>query len=315
MISENDVSVLIPLFRGRAFLERSVRTALHTGAAEVIVSDDASNDGACDTLAAWGEPRLRIIKQRENIGLWPNHLALLRAASTPHVKFLQQDDYIAVGGLKSLMNQMTSQTAVVSALPVYEDLSSGHRREVFKLSTVRRWTSDEYMSRLRSHGNELGNPSFTLFRKSALPHDAAAWDTGVSADLVANVTAASRGEVVLVPAGPIVIGEHPRRDTHQQPLEFRFQQCVNTAHCLRIHPDRRVRAYARFFAITEGVGWLIALRGAMRRGMKPHRNWMGDIGRIICPALSWGLLLEMGVLYRAFSIKFGKRNGRELDCD
>ena len=62
-VDEADVSVLIPTYRRGSCIESTVRSALSTGAGEVIVSDDASDDDTVEALRRIVDPRLLIVVQ------------------------------------------------------------------------------------------------------------------------------------------------------------------------------------------------------------------------------------------------------------
>ena len=68
-----------------------MRSALSTGAGEVIVSDDASDDDTVEALRRIVDPRLLIVVQPRRLSLWPNHRAALLLATRPWIKFLQDD--------------------------------------------------------------------------------------------------------------------------------------------------------------------------------------------------------------------------------
>src|SRR4051794_19839314 len=112
-LPESDVSILIPSYRRPAMTRKAVELALMTGAGEILVSDDASGDGTVEALADLRDFRLRIVTQPKNLGLWPNHLALLRMATRPWAKFLQNDDWLEVGGLARMVEEIGPQTSVV----------------------------------------------------------------------------------------------------------------------------------------------------------------------------------------------------------
>jgi glycosyltransferase involved in cell wall biosynthesis len=62
---------------------------------EIIVSDNASTDGTSALLATISDRRLRVIRQKSNIGLLPNWNACLTAAKGDYIVFVSDDDRIA----------------------------------------------------------------------------------------------------------------------------------------------------------------------------------------------------------------------------
>src|SRR5215510_9299074 len=112
-VTEADVSVLIPSYRRPQMTLTAVECACSTGAGEILVSDDASNDGTVEALRAVRDDRLRIVVQPVNLGLWRNHLVLLRMATRPWLKFIQNDDRIAPNGLRNMVDAIGPSTSIV----------------------------------------------------------------------------------------------------------------------------------------------------------------------------------------------------------
>lgn len=93
------VTVGIPTYNRADLLAEAVASALAQDhpAVEVVVSDNASTDGTealCRGLAAQ-EPRLRYIRQDENIGATANFKAVLAAARGDYFMWLTDDDLVA----------------------------------------------------------------------------------------------------------------------------------------------------------------------------------------------------------------------------
>lgn len=91
------ITIAIPTFNRAAWLRGCVESALAQSYPnfEVLVSDNASTDGTPDVLQAFGDPRLRVVRQAGNIGLMPNWNACLAAAKGEYIVFVPDDDRIA----------------------------------------------------------------------------------------------------------------------------------------------------------------------------------------------------------------------------
>ena len=91
------VSVVMPCFNGRAFVEQAVRSALgqdYTNV-ELIVVDDGSTDGSREVLARLASEfagRMTVLQQ-DNQGPYPARNTGLRHARGTLVAFLDADDY------------------------------------------------------------------------------------------------------------------------------------------------------------------------------------------------------------------------------
>lgn len=253
-VNEGDVSILIPTYHRGPWIESTVRSALSTGAGEVIVSDDASDDGTVEAVRRIVDHRLLIVVQPRRLGLWPNHRAALLLATRPWIKFLQDDDWLAPDALRQMLAHVGPETTIVSGLPIIEDWATGQRFAHFQLREPVCWSAGEYLPRFVIVGNsELGNPSCTLFRSDVLDRSEAAWDDEMSWDLAANVVAAARGEVVLLPPGLVTVGHHQGQDTYQQSIRKSYVRFTNTIEYLRSCSDMSVRGIAERIACTEGL--------------------------------------------------------------
>ena len=312
--TEADVSVLIPSYRRPLMTLAAVEWACSTRAGEILVSDDASNDDTLETLQSVRDGRLRIVAQPLNLGLWRNHFALLRMATRPWVKFLQNDDRISSDGLRLMVEAIGPETSVVSSLDLLQDAKTNELQRVFELSQTRRWTSDEYLRRLLVFGNELGSPTSTLFRADALERSEEAWSNDKSSDLISNVMAASRGEVVLLPPGATITVDHEGRDTHVGSWELSHKRLLNTVRYLAHRPDQRVRRFARVFGVVEGVGAIRNAAGMLRRRGSLYNGFVGDVTELFGEAWSWTLVRDVPSMSRMLRLKYGKRTGLYLDA-
>jgi glycosyltransferase involved in cell wall biosynthesis len=94
------VSVVMPVFNGRAFLEESIRSLQRQdhAALEIIVVDDGSTDGSVDVLKALTrqEPRMRLLEQPHG-GIAAARNTALAISRGDFVTFLDQDDLCPPG--------------------------------------------------------------------------------------------------------------------------------------------------------------------------------------------------------------------------
>ncbi len=91
------ISVVMPCFNARPFVEQAVRSALEQDYAnvELIVVDDGSSDGSRDILASLANDyagRMTVLHQ-DNQGPYPARNAGLQRARGTMVAFLDADDY------------------------------------------------------------------------------------------------------------------------------------------------------------------------------------------------------------------------------
>ena len=118
------VTIAIPTFNRAAVLKGCITAALAQtyGRFELLVSDNASLDETQIILNSFGDDRLRIIRQKTNIGLLPNYNACLEAATGDYIVFVADDDRIAPHLLERCINLVRRQPR----LPVVITLSNLH---------------------------------------------------------------------------------------------------------------------------------------------------------------------------------------------
>jgi glycosyltransferase involved in cell wall biosynthesis len=87
----------IPTFNRASWLKDCVLSILAQSYEnfEVVVSDNASTDETQKVLGEFHDPRLRVVTQKNNIGLTPNWNACLAEAKGDFIVFVSDDDRIA----------------------------------------------------------------------------------------------------------------------------------------------------------------------------------------------------------------------------
>ncbi len=91
------VSIVIATYRRARWIRRCVESALGQSHAhvEVLVSDDQSPDETLQILSEIHDPRLVVIAQETNLGVWENWTSVVRAAQGEFLVFLGDDDWIS----------------------------------------------------------------------------------------------------------------------------------------------------------------------------------------------------------------------------
>jgi len=96
-----EVSVLIPVYNARAFVGEAILSALRQTVIdlEIVIVDDASNDGSADIIAGYDDPRIRRFRNEKNLGLVGNWNETLRHARGRFITMLHQDDVMEPANL------------------------------------------------------------------------------------------------------------------------------------------------------------------------------------------------------------------------
>jgi glycosyltransferase involved in cell wall biosynthesis len=90
------VTIAIPTFNRASWLKDCVFSTLSQTyqCFEVVVSDNASTDETQEVLRQFNDRRLRVVRQKDNIGLLPNWNACLAEAKGEYIVFVPDDDRI-----------------------------------------------------------------------------------------------------------------------------------------------------------------------------------------------------------------------------
>lgn len=123
MTGPADVSVCVPVYNGARFLDgclQRIRAQTHA-ALEILVLDDCSGD---DSVAiaerhAAEDPRVRVVRNRQNLGLVGNWNACLAQASAPWIKFVFQDDDVEPTCVQRLLEAGEAGAPLVACNRVY----------------------------------------------------------------------------------------------------------------------------------------------------------------------------------------------------
>tara|TARA_B100001105_G_C22392000_1_gene444888 strand:- start:161 stop:2512 length:2352 start_codon:yes stop_codon:yes gene_type:complete len=103
------VSIIIPIFNDQDFIGRALKTALGQSLKniEVICVDDCSTDKSVEIVKSYEEkdPRVRLIKQKENASAFQARLAGIKSAKADYILFLDGDDELHKDAAKLSLKQ------------------------------------------------------------------------------------------------------------------------------------------------------------------------------------------------------------------
>ena len=116
--SMSDCSVIIPTYNRCSTLARALASALAQTVPphEVIVVDDASNDGSARAAAAFNDQRIRVIRHGRRLGAAAARNTGARAARGRWLAFLDSDD-------EWLPQKLARQLAIVANAPAHTGAS------------------------------------------------------------------------------------------------------------------------------------------------------------------------------------------------
>jgi glycosyltransferase involved in cell wall biosynthesis len=179
------VSVCVPTFNGVQVVAGAIDSALEQDYAhfEIVVVDDASNDGTTSLLRRRYGGHVRLLVSDRRSGHNRNWNATIQAAAGPFVKFLHQDDRLHPQALSKMAGPLVKHPdvgMVFSRRGVELGSSSGEERAwLSRYGSVHKCFSDLHelndgASLLRQalaaglRGNWVGEPSNVMIRRECL---------------------------------------------------------------------------------------------------------------------------------------------------
>ena len=88
-------SVIIPLYNKAPYVRKTVESVLGQtlGDYELIIIDNGSNDGSSEIVAEFTDPRVRIVRLEENVGVSNARNKGVSLSTSPYITFLDADDW------------------------------------------------------------------------------------------------------------------------------------------------------------------------------------------------------------------------------
>jgi len=101
-MSDLKFSILIPTYNGAQYISETLRSILTQSFSnfEVIVQDDASQDNTVEVIKTFGDPRIKIYVNSENLGYSRNLENLSKKATGDIIYLMGQDDILGEGALE-----------------------------------------------------------------------------------------------------------------------------------------------------------------------------------------------------------------------
>ena len=192
------VSVLMTTFNSADWVHTAVSSVLGQTwqQLELIVVDDASNDGTAARVAALaaGDARVRLICLRRNAGTYAAKHVGLQHAQGSFVTCHDSDDWSHPQKIERQVRPLIDNPDLVCTVSCW----------------IRITDEGEFYSRLGPPYMRL-NPSSPLFRRELVLQRAGAWDlvrTGADSEFLARIKAVFGEKAVLRISQPLALGSH-----------------------------------------------------------------------------------------------------------
>jgi glycosyltransferase involved in cell wall biosynthesis len=146
-------SICMATFNGQLYIQEQVESIVSQMEIydELVIVDDASNDGTVNYLESIGDPRIRIYRNTSNIGHVQSFAKVLSLAQGKYLLMADQDDIWIKGRLSIIRAALADGSELVSTnsifidsenriiAPLHSDLleadSNRHTRNIFQIFT------------------------------------------------------------------------------------------------------------------------------------------------------------------------------------
>ena len=256
------VTIAIPTFNRASWLKNCVSSALSQTYKniEVIVSDNASTDETQEVLKTVADPRLRVVRQKSNIGLLPNWNACLAEARGEYIVLLADDDTIAPRMLDQsialIKNDPQIPIAIAQSDLYFSEIARRWRPHSKRQTGI--WNGTDVLEELLALPIFAGISTF-VFRTQAL-RDSGGFpvDFPHAADLAACAPLLFAGKAGFINESGGTISLHNARETSRFAIDVRLNDSkkavdliISMADSSIEDPERRERIKLlakRFFA-------------------------------------------------------------------
>ena len=163
-----DVSLIVPFYKGNAYMERIFALARSNAAnapgvqLELLIVCD-SPDCPVEYAPSWVEGfSLRILENEKNMGIHGSRVNGIRHARGTYIQMLDQDDLLAE-------NALASQLAAIgdAQVCVANGIDQADRGLIYKNQAHQQWATRERF--YYSAGNMIVSPGQCLLRRDAVP--------------------------------------------------------------------------------------------------------------------------------------------------
>ena len=168
------VTIAIPLYNKVRYIGETLESALNQTCrdVEVLVVDNCSTDGSYEIVTAHPDPRIRVIRHPENIGMIPNFNAAIENARGEYVKILCADDLLEPECIAKQVDALDTTPDAVMAVTQHDFISARGRRIMRGAGMPGMsgyYTGPEAVRLVReAAANIFGTEAQSLFRNRAL---------------------------------------------------------------------------------------------------------------------------------------------------
>jgi hypothetical protein len=173
------VSVCIPVYNGAGTINRSIDSVLAQtyGNFECVVVDNNSTDSTVECVQAYSDPRIRIVRNRRNLGMVGNHNQCAAVARGRLIQFVHADDWLLPDCLARLVPAFDDDNVGLAFAPrrvitTDESWKVRFARLEGQLRPLRAVNNGPELIRrylaAGADGNPIGEPTSVMLRRETL---------------------------------------------------------------------------------------------------------------------------------------------------
>lgn len=139
---------------------------------EVLVVDNCSEDETLDLVSAFRDPRIRVVRNETDVGVYGNHNRCVELARGEFLKFLHGDDLLKADCVERMLEPFRGiggeQIGLVACGAVELDQAGVEFRRTPVPHRMIRIPGNDFYEAVPRLGNFVGTPTMTLLRKATV---------------------------------------------------------------------------------------------------------------------------------------------------
>lgn len=163
------ISVCIPLYNCEQYIERTIDSLLQQTYKdfELLIADNCSTDKSVELISKYTDPRIHLIRNKENVGMVNNWNILLDEAKGEYIHFLCADDCLRNDCLEKEIEFLIKNPSVV-LLSNATQIINQHEKKLFVRRYYRRqrvFNGKKFAKHSFHRKNLYGEPSNVIFKR------------------------------------------------------------------------------------------------------------------------------------------------------
>ena len=160
-----ELTVSMPAYNSGKFIGEAIHSVLRQEDVdfELIVVDDGSQDNTKEVVHSFNDPRIRLIENKENMGIAYCHNVVIEKSTSPFIAHVDSDDMVLPGAFRKMVNTLKSAPHLGQAHCYFFDVDEDGEitrkafRERRKRFLKNRKPDMDYKRKLLVHGSVI-NP-------------------------------------------------------------------------------------------------------------------------------------------------------------